>query len=141
MGGIVQKVAHVAMSEGSCECKSISTQKTILAVQLAERALTACNYPQNHLLALSVDVIGSASTGVAQHGTCVSQFLQIPWGFLYVPVVAWSEVPAGIASLVQYPPLPIHSFYLPTWYKVAIIVAVWLMLPFQQGKHLMTVVS
>ena len=26
--GLVQKVAHVAMSEGSCECKSISTSKT-----------------------------------------------------------------------------------------------------------------
>ena len=59
----------------------------ILAVQLAERALTACNYSQNHLLALSVDVIGSASAGGAQHGTCVNPFLQIPWGFLHIPVV------------------------------------------------------
>ena len=50
----------------------------ILAVQLADRALTACNYSQKHLLALSVDVIGSANAGAAQQGTCASQFLQIP---------------------------------------------------------------
>ena len=97
---------------------SMVASSPILAVQLAERALTACNYSQNHLLALFVDVIGSA--------TCAGHFLQIPCGFLYVPVVAYSELPAGIASLVQYPPLPIHSLYLPTWNKVAIIVAVWL---------------
>ena len=47
----------------------------ILAVQLAERALTACNYSQKHLLRLSVDVIHSASAGAAQHGTCVNRFL------------------------------------------------------------------
>ena len=68
-------------------CSTVASSP-ILAVQLAERALTACTYSQNHLLALSVDVIGSASAGAAQHGTCVSEFLQIPWGFLYVPVVA-----------------------------------------------------
>ena len=50
----------------------------LLAVQLAERVPNACNYSQNHLLAPSVDVIGGASAGVSQHGTCVSQFLQIP---------------------------------------------------------------
>ena len=74
-------------------CSTVASSP-ILAVQLAERALTACNYPQNHLLALFVDVIGSA--------TCAGQFLQIPCGFLYVPVVAYSELRAGIASLVQY---------------------------------------
>ena len=58
-------------------CSTVASS-LILAVQLAERALTACNYSQNHLLALSVDVIGSASAGPAQHGTCASQFLQIP---------------------------------------------------------------
>ena len=58
-------------------CSTVASSP-ILAVQLAERALTACNYFQNHLLALSVDVIGSASAGTAQHGTCASQFLQIP---------------------------------------------------------------
>ena len=57
-------------------CSTVASSP-ILAVQLAERALTACNYSQNHLLALSVNVIGSANAGVAQHGTCVSQFLQI----------------------------------------------------------------
>ena len=50
----------------------------VLAVQWAERALTACNYSQNHLLALSVNVFASANAGAAQHGTCVSQFLHIP---------------------------------------------------------------
>ena len=52
----------------------------ILAVQLATPALTACNYCQNHLLTLSVDVIGGASAGAARHDTCVcvSQILQIP---------------------------------------------------------------
>ena len=68
-------------------CSTVASSP-ILAVQLAQRALTACNYSQNHLLALSVDVISSASAGAAQHGTCVSHFLQIPWGFLYVPIVA-----------------------------------------------------
>ena len=65
-------------------CSTVASSP-ILAVQLAERALTACNYSRNHPLALSVDVIGSASAGAAQHGTYVSQFLQIPWGFLYGP--------------------------------------------------------
>ena len=58
-------------------CSTIASSP-IPAVQLAERALIACNYSQNHLLALSVNVVGSASAGAAQHGTCVSQFLQIP---------------------------------------------------------------
>ena len=58
----------------------------ILAVQLAERALTACNYSENHLLALPVDVIRSANAGAAQHGTCACQFLQTLRSFLYVPV-------------------------------------------------------
>ena len=48
----------------------------ILAVHLATRALTAYNYCQNHLLALSVDVITGASASAAHHDTCVSQFLQ-----------------------------------------------------------------
>ena len=30
-------------------------------------------------------VIGSASAGAAQHGTCVSQFLHFPRDLLYVP--------------------------------------------------------
>ena len=47
----------------------------ILAVHLAERALTACNYCHNHPLTLSVDVIPSASAGAALYGTCVNQFL------------------------------------------------------------------
>ena len=64
-------------------CSTVASSP-ILAVQLAERALTACNYCQNHLLTLSVNVIRSASAGASQHGTCVNQFLQIPWGFLYV---------------------------------------------------------
>ena len=68
-------------------CSTVASSP-ILAVHLAERALGACNYSQNHLLAQSVDVIGSASAGAAQHGTCINQVLQIPWGFLYVPVVA-----------------------------------------------------
>ena len=63
-------------------CSTVASSP-ILAVQLAERALTACNYCQNHLLTLSVNVIGSASAGDGQHGTCISQFLQIPSGFLY----------------------------------------------------------
>ena len=65
-------------------CSTVASSP-ILAVQFAERALTACNYSQNQLLALSVDVIGSASAGAVQHGTCASQFLQIPRGLLYVP--------------------------------------------------------
>ena len=65
-------------------CSTVASSP-ILAVQLARRALTACNYSQNHLLALLVDVMGSASTGAAQHGTCASHFLQIPTGFLNVP--------------------------------------------------------
>ena len=41
----------------------------ILAVQLATRALTAFNYCQNHLLTLSIDVIGAASEAVPRaHG-------------------------------------------------------------------------
>ena len=47
----------------------------ILAVQLATRALTACNYCQNHLLTLSVYVTRGANAGAARHGTtrvCVS---------------------------------------------------------------------
>ena len=58
--------------------RSTVASSPILAVQLAERALTACNYFQDHLLTLSVNVIGSASASAAQYGTCVSQFLQIP---------------------------------------------------------------
>ena len=51
----------------------------ILAVQLATRALTASNYCQNHLLRLSVYVIGGAGAGFAcTTRVCVSQFLQIP---------------------------------------------------------------
>ena len=57
-------------------CSTVASSP-ILAVQLAERALTACDYCKNHLLTLSVNVIGSASAGGAQHGTCVSQVLQI----------------------------------------------------------------
>ena len=34
---------------------SMVASSSILAVQLAERALTACNYCQNHLLRLSVN--------------------------------------------------------------------------------------
>ena len=58
-------------------CDTVASSP-ILAVQLAERALTACNYCQNHLLTLSVNVIGSSSAGAAQHGTCFSHILQIP---------------------------------------------------------------
>ena len=57
----------------------------ILAVQLAERALTACNYCQNHPLTLFVNVIGSASAGATQYGMFVSQFLPFPRGSLYCP--------------------------------------------------------
>ena len=46
----------------------------ILAFQLATLALTACNYCQNHLLTLSVDVQRRRHTT----RVCVSQFLQIP---------------------------------------------------------------
>ena len=49
-------------------CSTVASSP-ILAVELAERALTACNYSQNYLLALFVNVIGSASAGAAQHGT------------------------------------------------------------------------
>ena len=63
-------------------CSTVASSP-ILAVQFAERALTARHYCQNHLLTLSVNVIGSASAGAAQHGTYVSQFLQIPSGFFY----------------------------------------------------------
>ena len=42
---------------------SMVASSPIVAVQLAERALTASNYSQNHLLALSVDVILGASAG------------------------------------------------------------------------------
>ena len=48
-------------------CSTVASSP-ILAVQLAERALTAWNQSQNHLLLLYVDVIGSASAGAAQHG-------------------------------------------------------------------------
>ena len=51
-------------------CSTVASSP-ILAVQLAERALTACNQSQNHLLLLYVDVIGSASASAAQHGACV----------------------------------------------------------------------
>ena len=49
-------------------CSTVASSP-ILALQLAERALTARNYSKNHLLALSVDVFGGASAGAAQHGT------------------------------------------------------------------------
>ena len=50
-------------------CSTVASSP-IPAVQLAERALTACNQSQNHPLALSVDVIASASAGAAPHGAC-----------------------------------------------------------------------
>ena len=59
-------------------CSTVASS-AILAVQFAERAPTACNYCQNHLLALSVDVIYCANAGGVQHGTCTGQFL---WKFL-----------------------------------------------------------
>ena len=74
-------------------CSTVASSP-ILAVQLAERALTACNYSQNHLLALFVDVIGSASAGAAQHGTCLRQFLQLSWSFVYVPECTANFLPA-----------------------------------------------
>ena len=65
-------------------CSTVASSP-ILAVHLAERALTICNYSQNYLLALFVNVIGSASAGAAQHGTCVKSISANPHGFLYVP--------------------------------------------------------
>ena len=58
-------------------CSTVASSP-ILAVQLAERALTVCNQSQNHLLALSVDVIGSASAGTIQHGACAKKLLGFP---------------------------------------------------------------
>ena len=72
----LQRCMRIFEAHGSV-CSTVASSP-ILAAQLAERALTARNYCQNHLLALSVNVIGSASAGAVQHGTCVSQFLQIP---------------------------------------------------------------
>ena len=86
-------------------CSTVASSP-ILAVQLAERALTACNYCQNHLLALSANVIGCASAGGAQHGTCVSQFLQIPWGFLYVPCLERASSRHCITDAIL--PCPVH---------------------------------
>ena len=65
-------------------CSTVASSP-ILAVQLAERALTACNYCQNHPLTLSVNVIGSASAGAERHGTCVTQFLHFSRDLLYCP--------------------------------------------------------
>ena len=76
--------SHLRIFEAHRSVCSTVASLPILAVQLAERALTAGNYCQNHLLTLSVHVIRSASAGASQHGTCVNQFLQTPWAFLYV---------------------------------------------------------
>ena len=54
-------------------CSTVASSP-ILALQLAERALNACNYPQNHLLALSVDVIRQRQPRAAQYATCANQF-------------------------------------------------------------------
>ena len=67
-------------------CSTVASSP-LLAVQLAELALTACTYCQNHPLTLSVDVIGSASAGAAQHGTCVNQFLHFSQG---IKRTSWS---------------------------------------------------
>ena len=73
-------------------CSTVASSP-ILAVQLAQRALTACNYSKNHLLALSVNVIGSASAGAAQHTTCVDKVPQIPYSFLYVKEGPYQDRP------------------------------------------------
>ena len=65
-------------------CSTVASSP-ILAVQLAQRALTARNYCQNHPLTLSVNVIGSASAGAAEYGMFVSQFLHFPRGSPYCP--------------------------------------------------------
>ena len=52
------------ISEAHRSVCSTVAYSPILAVQVAERALTACNYCQNHPLTLFVDVIVSASADV-----------------------------------------------------------------------------
>ena len=57
-------------------CSTVASSP-ILAVLLAERALTACNSFQNQLLTLFVNVIGSASAGT-QKDTCANPLLPNP---------------------------------------------------------------
>ena len=64
-------------------CSTVASSP-ILAAQLAERALTAYNYCQNHLLALSVNVIGSASTGLSMAHVSVN-FCKSPEVFSLSP--------------------------------------------------------
>ena len=84
-------------------CSTVASSP-ILAVQLAERALTVCNYSQNHLSALFVNVIASASAGAAQHGTCGKSISVNPYGFLYVPEWLKANFLLALPHWVQYSP-------------------------------------
>ena len=58
-------------------CSTVASSP-ILVVQLAERALTAGNQSQNHLLLLYVDTTLQC---------CARHMCQNSWGFLWVPRV------------------------------------------------------
>ena len=89
-------------------CATVASSP-ILAVQLAERALTACNYRQNHLLPYP-SMLSYAPAPALHSMAHVSVNFGIPGSFAYVSVM-YRERPAGMPGWNSgaWPPTSIHS--------------------------------